>query len=127
MNTYAHALEEEELETALAMDEVLAGNYEPTSNRHELTLYSASPEVKPLVVKPILPKYPNGPKSGAEAEAAIREFVAQQTDEFTKRQAMEACEISSQKWMATSLVKLQREGVIEKLGTSKDARYKLCS
>lgn len=30
----------------------------------------------------------------------------------------------SQKWMSNALVKLQREGVIKKLGTSKDARYR---
>lgn len=67
----------------------------------------------------------SGPRNGEEASAAIRKFALAQKKEFTKRQAMEACHITSQKWMSNALVHLQREGIIEKLGTSKDVRYKL--
>lgn len=68
-----------------------------------------------------------GPRNGVEAVTAVREFALAQKGEFTKRQAMEACHINSQKWMSKALVSLQAEGVIEKIGTSKDARYRLCS
>lgn len=124
MNTYAHALDSEELEVALAIDELLADGY-ASSGRDLSTMTPIEVAVEtPLVVKPVGPKYPNGPRSGVEAEAAVRKYAQSQMGEFTKREAMEACEISSQKWMSNALVKLQREGVIKKLGTSKDARYR---
>ena len=66
-----------------------------------------------------------GPRNGIEATAAVREFALAQTKDFTKRQAMEACRIKSMKWMSNALVSLQREGIIKKLGESKDARYRL--
>ena len=66
-----------------------------------------------------------GPRNGIEATAAVREFALAQTKDFTKRQAMEACRIKSMKWMSSALVSLQGEGVIKKLGESKDARYRL--
>ena len=123
MNTYAHELEGEELEAAQAIDELLAGDYVLMDRERSSSILMSALDPVPLVPKPVLPKYPNGPKNGIEAEEAIRQFVSKQKGEFTKRQAMEACEIGSQKWMATSLVKLQREGAIMKLGTSKDAKY----
>lgn len=67
-----------------------------------------------------------GPRNGIEATAAVREFALAQTEDFTKRQAMEACNIKSIKRMATALRELQNEGAIKKIGTSKDARYRLC-
>ena len=67
-----------------------------------------------------------GPHNGIEAAAAVREFALAQKRDFTKRQAMEACRIKSLKWMGNALRGLQDEGVIVKIGTSKDARYRLC-
>ena len=66
-----------------------------------------------------------GPRNGIEAAKAVREFALAQKKDFTKRQAMDACHITSQKWMSNALVSLQNEGVIKKIGTSKDARYRL--
>lgn len=67
-----------------------------------------------------------GPRNGIEATAAIREFALAQTKDFTRREAMEACNIKSLKWAKNALQTLQKEEVIKKIGENRDARYRLC-
>lgn len=82
MNTYAHALDSEELEVALAIDELLADGY-AASGRDLSTMTPIEAAVEtPLVVKPVGAKYPNGPRSGAEAEAAVRKYAQSQMGEL---------------------------------------------
>ena len=123
MDIYAHAIAAKDAEAAAAFNGAITHRSIRETAETEIDLRQL--ETLPKSDREIAQAMEEaGPRNGAQATATVREFALAQEKDFTKRQAMEACRIESMKWMSNAPVKLQREGIIKKLGTSRDARYR---
>ena len=126
LDIYTHAIAAKDTEAAAVFNGAIT--HRSVDEVTALAVPEQSLEVQPKTIEEIeVIVEAAGPRNGIEATAAVREFALAQEHDFTKRQAMETCNIKSIKWMANALRELQSEGIIKKIGTSKDARYRLCT
>ena len=126
LDIYAHAIAAKDMEAAAVFNGTIT--HRSIEEVKALAAPEENLEVQPKTLEEVEAIVEEaGPRNGIEATTAVREFTLAQKGDFTKRQAMEACHIKSLKWMGNALRELQGEGVIQKIGTSKDARYRLCS